>query len=49
MNQILDWLQTLGFSQYEAKVYLALLMQPGVTGYELAKIRVFLHRKFTAH
>jgi len=37
MNQILDWLQSLGFSQYEAKVYLALLMQPGVTGYELAK------------
>ena len=37
MNQILDWLQTLGFSQYEAKVYLALLMQPDVTGYELAK------------
>ena len=37
MNQILDWLQNLGFSQYEAKVYLALLQQPAVTGYELAK------------
>ncbi len=30
-------MQTLGFSQYEAKVYLALLQQPNVTGYELAK------------
>ncbi len=37
MNQILDWMQSLGFSQYEAKVYLALLQQPDVTGYELAK------------
>ncbi len=37
MNEILDWLQNLGFSQYEAKVYLALLQQPAVSGYELAK------------
>ncbi len=37
MNQILERMQRLGFSQYEAKVYLALLQQPNVSGYELAK------------
>ncbi len=37
MSQIIERMQTLGFSQYEAKVYLALLQQPNVTGYELAK------------
>ncbi len=37
MRQIIERMQNLGFSQYEAKVYLALLQQPNVTGYELAK------------
>ncbi len=37
MRQIIERMQALGFSQYEAKVYLALLQQPNVTGYELAK------------
>ena len=30
-------MQSLGFGQYESQVYLALLQQPSVTGYELAK------------
>ncbi len=31
-------MKSLGFSQYEAQVYLALLQQANVTGYELAKL-----------
>ena len=30
-------MQSLGFGQYESQVYLALLQQPSVSGYELAK------------
>lgn len=30
-------LQQLGFSEYEAKVYLALLAHPGITGYEVGR------------
>jgi len=38
MRKIIDLMQTLGFSQYEAQVYLALLQQAQVTGYELARL-----------
>ena len=38
MKKIISLLQSIGFSQYEAQVYLALLQQANVTGYELAKI-----------
>ncbi|MCZ7663465.1 MAG: hypothetical protein M5U22_11315 [Thermoleophilia bacterium] len=37
MNDLLSGLQKLGFSQYEAKAYVALLQNPRVTAYELAK------------
>jgi sugar-specific transcriptional regulator TrmB len=37
MKNIIQNLQALNFSQYESKAYLALLHQPHVTGYELAK------------
>lgn len=37
MQQIISLLQELGFSQYEAQAYFALLQQSNVTGYELAK------------
>ncbi|GAB4254410.1 MAG: TrmB family transcriptional regulator [Thermoleophilia bacterium] len=37
MNDLLTSLQKLGFSQYEAKAYMALLRNPRVTAYELAK------------
>jgi sugar-specific transcriptional regulator TrmB len=38
MNDIVSLMQNIGFSQYEARVYLALLQQPQVSGYEIAKI-----------
>jgi len=34
---VLSGLQQLGFTAYEAKVYLALLAHPGSTGYEVAR------------
>jgi len=37
MKSLLTHLQSLNFTQYESKAYLALLKQSGVTGYELAK------------
>ncbi|MBP2652403.1 MAG: transcriptional regulator, TrmB family [Firmicutes bacterium] len=37
MEKILAQIQKLGFSQYEAKAYLALLQHSPVTGYELSK------------
>lgn len=37
MKKIIALLQEMGFSQYEAQVYLALLQQANVSGYELAK------------
>ena len=37
MKKMIQSLQQLGFSQYESQVYLALLQQSNVTGYELAK------------
>jgi len=37
MKNMISLLQSIGFSQYEAKAYLALLQQSNVTGYELAK------------
>lgn len=38
MKKIIQSLQQLGFTQYEAQVYLALLQQSNVSGYELAKL-----------
>ncbi|HHJ53306.1 MAG TPA: TrmB family transcriptional regulator, partial [Caldithrix abyssi] len=38
MKKIISHLRTLGFTQYEAQVYVALLQQANVTGYELAKL-----------
>jgi sugar-specific transcriptional regulator TrmB len=38
MKKIIDLMQNLGFGQYEAQVYLALLQQAHVTGYELARL-----------
>jgi len=38
MKRIISLMKSLGFSQYEAQVYLALLQQANVTGYELAKL-----------
>jgi HTH-type transcriptional regulator, sugar sensing transcriptional regulator len=35
--QLLASLQQIGFTEYEAKVYLALLTNPAVTGYEVAR------------
>lgn len=37
MKKIISLLQNIGFTQYESQVYLALLQQPNVSGYELAK------------
>ncbi len=37
MKKIISLLQSLGFSQYEAQVYVALLKKSNITGYELAK------------
>jgi sugar-specific transcriptional regulator TrmB len=37
MQNIIDHLQNLNFTQYEAKAYLSLLQQGNITGYELAK------------
>jgi len=37
MKKIISLMQSLGFGQYESQVYLALLQQPNVSGYELAK------------
>jgi sugar-specific transcriptional regulator TrmB len=37
MQELLDNLQKLGFTQYEARAYVALLQAPRVTAYELAK------------
>src|SRR5690606_22780106 len=34
---VVEGLQQLGFTAYEAKVYLALLSRPGSTGYEVAR------------
>ncbi len=38
MKKIISLMQNIGFTQYESQVYLALLQQSNVTGYELAKI-----------
>ncbi len=38
MKKIISLMQSLGFGQYESQVYLALLQQANVTGYELAKL-----------
>ncbi len=38
MQNIISLMQSIGFSQYESQVYLALLKQSNVTGYELAKL-----------
>jgi sugar-specific transcriptional regulator TrmB len=38
MKKIIPLMQSLGFTQYESQVYLALLRQPSVSGYELAKV-----------
>ncbi len=38
MKNIIKLLQNIGFTQYESQVYLALLQQANVSGYELAKI-----------
>ncbi len=37
MKKIVELLQNLGFTQYESQVYLALLRQSNVSGYELAR------------
>ena len=37
MKKLIELMQNIGFTQYESQVYLALLKQPNVTGYELAK------------
>lgn len=37
MDQLLDELKRVGFSQYEARAYVALLQRAPVTGYELSK------------
>ncbi|MBD3224864.1 MAG: hypothetical protein GF313_09050 [Caldithrix sp.] len=38
MKKIISLLQSIGFTQYESQVYMALLQQPSVSGYELAKL-----------
>ena len=38
MKKLITELQNIGFTQYEAQVYLALLQQSHISGYELAKI-----------
>ncbi len=38
MKKLILSLQQLGFTQYEAQVYLALIQQSNVSGYELAKV-----------
>lgn len=38
MKKIISLMQNIGFTQYESQVYLALLQQSKITGYELAKI-----------
>lgn len=38
MEKIISLMQSIGFTQYESQVYLALLKQSNVTGYELAKL-----------
>jgi len=38
VSPIIDQLQQLGFSQYEAQAYVALLQRNPLTGYELAKV-----------
>ena len=38
MQKIISLMQSIGFTQYESQVYLALLKQANVTGYELAKL-----------
>ncbi|MEJ2543137.1 MAG: helix-turn-helix domain-containing protein [Calditrichaceae bacterium] len=38
MQKIISLMQSVGFTQYESQVYLALLKQSNVTGYELAKL-----------
>src|SRR5436305_4719999 len=38
MDHLTELLQPLGFSEYEARAYLALLQQSPVNGYELAKL-----------
>ncbi|MCK5853373.1 TrmB family transcriptional regulator, partial [bacterium] len=38
MKDTVTLLQNIGFTQYEARVYLALLQQPQISGYEIAKI-----------
>lgn len=37
MKKIISLMQNIGFTQYESQVYLALLQQAHITGYELAK------------
>ncbi len=38
MKKIISLMQNIGFTQYESQVYLALLQQSHISGYELAKI-----------
>lgn len=38
MQKIISTMQSVGFTQYESQVYLALLKQSNVTGYELARL-----------
>lgn len=38
MQKIISLMQSIGFTQYESQVYLALLNRSNVTGYELAKL-----------
>ncbi|MEJ2053205.1 MAG: helix-turn-helix domain-containing protein [Calditrichaceae bacterium] len=38
MQKIISLMQSIGFSQYESRVYIALLKNANVTGYELAKL-----------
>lgn len=38
MKKIISLMQNIGFTQYESQVYLALLQQSHITGYELARL-----------
>lgn len=46
-ENILDVLKNLNFTEYESKAYLALLEESPLTGYAVAKNRVFPGRKYT--
>jgi hypothetical protein len=44
MADLTGLLQQLGFSEYEARAYLALLQQNPLNGYELAKVSGLPHK-----